>query len=96
MVFLAWKLGSLCRFSESKPFQTFSNPQITELVTSINNLNDDQIKELESFWNLKTSFVLNAFDLNDPNMTHNFVVILVTIALSTVVCYFFLAHKLKM
>lgn len=73
----------------------FSNLQITDYVVALNDLDKQQIKQFDDFWDYKTSYILNSFSLNDPDMTYNFLVILTTIALWVFVCYFLMKHKLK-
>ena len=61
----------------------------------MNDLDAEQLKEIDEFWERKTNFVLNSFSLHSADATYNYIVLLVTLALSTVACYFFLAYKLK-
>ena len=71
------------------------NLQITDFVVALNDLDEQQVKQFDDFWDYKTSYILNSFSLNDPDMTYNFLVIIGTIAVWVFVCYYFMKHKLK-
>ena len=97
MVSWAWDSGAVFIVSLSFNFVFFLNLnlQITDFVVALNDLDKEQLKNFDDFWDFKTSYILNSFSLNDPDMTYNFLVITTTIAVWVFVCFFFMRYKLK-
>lgn len=62
----------------------------------MNDLGPEQVKEFDNFWDTSTSYILNSFSLNDPDMTYNYLVIIVTMVVWICICYFFMKQRLKL
>lgn len=65
------------------------------MAETMNDLDEAGLDKLNDFWDTKTSYILDSFDLNDPDITWNLVVILSTILFFVSLCYFTLTFKLK-
>ena len=61
----------------------------------MNNLDDAQLRTFNEFWNDRTSYILNSYDLTHTDISGNVTVILATIAAAIVCCYSLLVYKLK-
>ena len=65
------------------------------MAETMNDLDEAEMDRLNNFWNYKTSYILDSFDLNNPDMTENLVIITITIVVFTIMCYVAMFMKLK-
>ena len=66
-----------------------------DMAETMNELEDGELERLNDFWDTKTSYILDSFNLNDPDITWNLAIILLTIAVFVLLCYCTLLYKLK-
>lgn len=65
------------------------------MAETMNDLDESEMQRLDYFWNWKTSYLLDSFNLNNPDMTENLAIIVITIFVLTTMCYVAMLLKLK-
>lgn len=82
-------------FEAYKLIHTVSSSQIFEMAETMNDLDDTEMDRLNYFWEHKTSYILDSFDLNNPDLRENLAIIVITIGFFMLLCYITLLMKLK-
>lgn len=65
------------------------------MAETMNDLDDTEMDRLNYFWEHKTSYILDSFDLNNPDLRENLAIIVITIGFFMLLCYITLLMKLK-
>lgn len=61
----------------------------------MNNLDDEEVRTFNDFWDYRTSYLLNSFGITHSDLTRNVNVLLVTIAVAIVCGYSILVYRLR-
>lgn len=65
------------------------------MAETMNDLDEEEMGRLSYFWEHKTSYILDSFDLNNPDLRENLLIIAITIGAFMTLCYITLLMKLK-
>lgn len=65
------------------------------MAETINELDSNEMEKLNYFWSYRTNYLLDSYDLNDPDPTMNLIVIVITLMLFFLLGYFSLLYRLK-
>lgn len=65
------------------------------MLGSINDLDSNEINRISDFYDHKTSYVLNSYDLIDPDIKENLIMVILSILFFVVLCYFTLIYKIR-
>ena len=75
--------------------KTWNKTSIMEMAESMNDLDEEGMNKLNNFWNTKTSYILDSFSIENPEMTTNLIMIMCTITLLVTLSYATLRFTLR-